>query len=211
MQVESMSFSGNKHNSTTLNFWTRSANFKCWNTDVHKGCHKMCRQVSTFHVPNYTKLQSGVCKAEGPAIFQWVWHWSSSCGGSNFLVSELKAISIWFVGSIVFKMDLKSLKFASNYVPADFQVGIWGGAVSCHQQPFFHLWRGLWRHISETDAHATLAACRYTAWRCCVDKSQRLQEFKEPSWINADVLWAMTDVPEHESTITCYISEVRSG
>lgn len=31
------------------------------------------RQVSSFHVPNYTKLQSGVCKAEGPAIFQWVW------------------------------------------------------------------------------------------------------------------------------------------
>lgn len=135
-------------------------------------------------------------------------NWSSSCGGSNFLVSELKAISIWFVGSIVFKMDLKSLKFASTYVPADFQVGIWGGAVSCHQQPFFHLWRGLWRHISETDAHATLAACRYTAWRCCVDKSQRLQEFKEPSWINADVLWAMTDVPEHESTITYLKLEV---
>lgn len=57
-------------------------------------------------------------------------NWSSSCGGSNFLVSELKPISIWFVGSIVFKMDLKSLKFASNYVPADFQVGIWGGTVS---------------------------------------------------------------------------------
>lgn len=32
-------------------------------------------------------------------------------------MSALKQVSILLVGSILFRMDLKSLKFASNYVP----------------------------------------------------------------------------------------------